>query len=208
MKKVFTLILAVGTILQSCRYKTQDQDREKRASKLIEATIQSDSVKKGTISAASFIGKTTDQSEVSKMHTCLGAMLAAGVSKDKYALSQYSTSVDHCQRGQSKFVIERFLRHEPSGKSVFLIVDELDVVADYPRICYRKFQLAIENNTQGDYLVEFYDTNAEIITQVNKIWRIDLEKEKFVEIAKPKNLTLMNPDYVESDEDSTFTSSP
>ena len=205
MKKVFILILAVGTLLQSCNYKAQDHVKEKVVPAMEEAIMQVGTIKKTGVPIRSFIGRTTNDTVVSKMHTCLGVMFSENTSKNKYALAQYSAIIDHCQHGQSKFVIERFLRHDANGRSVFLIVDELDVVTNYPTVCYGKFQLAIENDIEGDYFVEFYNNDAEIITQVRRIWRIDLEKEKFVEITKPKNLRLINPDYVESDEDPAFT---
>ncbi|RKE55520.1 hypothetical protein [Sphingobacterium detergens] len=205
MKRSFILTLAVGTFLQSCRYKAQDHVKEKVTPAIERDVIQVDTIKTAAIPIRSFIGKTTNDIDLSKMHECFGVMLSRKASKDKYALAQYSAVIDHCQHGQSKFVIERFLRHDANGKSVFLIVDELDVVANYPAICFGNFQLAIENDIEGDYFVEFYNNDAEIITQVRRIWRIDLEKEKFVEITKPKNLRLINPDYVESDEDPAFT---
>lgn len=204
MKKVFILILAVFTLLQSCNYKAQDHVKEKVVPAMEEAIMQVGTIKKTGVPIRSFIGRTTNDTVVSKMHECLGVMLSKKVSKDKYALAQYSAVIDHCQHGQCKFVIERFLRHDVNGQSVFLIVDELDVRANYPAICYGKFQLAIEGDREESYIVAFYNSDSELITQINRIWRIDLEKEKFVEISKPKDLILTNPDYVESDEDPAF----
>ncbi|GAA4179987.1 hypothetical protein [Sphingobacterium ginsenosidimutans] len=205
MKRVFIFILAVSTFLQSCRYKTQDHVKEGVVPTTKEAVIQLDSLNKADTSIRSFIGLTTTDIDLSKMHECLGVMLSENALKDKYALAQYSAIIDHCQHGQSKFVIERFLRHDANGRSVFLIVDELDVVANYPAICFGNFRLAIEDDREENYIVAFYNNDSEKITQISRIWRIDLEKEKFVEISKPKDLILTNPDYVESDEDPAFT---
>lgn len=206
MKKAFILILTVSTFLQSCNYKVQDDVNEKVAPKTEgEVASQIDTIKKTGVPIRSFIGKTTDDIEESKIHDCLGVIFPENTSKNKYALAQYSAIIDHCQHGQSKFVIERFLRHDANGKSVFLIVDELDVVANYPTVCFGNFRLAIEDDREENYIVAFYNNDSEVINQISRIWRIDLEKEKFVEISKPRDLILTNPDYVESDEDSAFT---
>ena len=197
MKEVFIFILTITVAFQSCNYKPQDQVEQKVAPKKKEAIVNIDTVRKIGTSIRSFIGKTTEDIEVSQMHTCLGVMLPVNESKGQFVLAQYSTIIDHCQRGKTKFVIERFLRYDANGKSVFLIVDELNVETNYPATCFGNFRLAIEDDREENYIVTFYDNNSEVITQISRIWRIDLENEKFVEISKPKNLTLTNPDYVE-----------
>lgn len=205
MKEVFTFILTITVVFQSCNYKPQDQVEQKVGPTKKEAIVNIDTVRKIGASIHSFIGKTTEDIEVLQMHTCLGVMLPVIESKAKFALAQYSAIIDHCQRGRTKFVIERFLRYDTNGKSVFVILDELNVETNYPVTCYGNFRLAIEGDREENYLVTFYDNNSEVITQISRIWRVDLEKEKFVEISKPKNLTLTNPDYIESDEDPAFT---
>jgi len=204
MKTAIILTLAVGTFLQSCNYNAQDHVKENAVPVMERAVIQIDTIKKTDVQIRSFIGKTTNDIEVSKMHDCLGVIFPEDTSKNKYALAQYSAIIDHCQHGQSKFVIERFLRHDANGRAVFLIVDELNVVANYPTICFGNFRLAIEDDREENYIVAFYNNDSEVINQISRIWRIDLEKEKFVEISKPKDLILTNPDYVESDEDPAF----
>lgn len=198
MKKVIAFILTVAISFESCSYKIKDQVDQKIAPMTKEAIVHIDTIRKTGTSVHSFIGKTTDDLEVSQMHTCLGVMLSENESKAKFALAQYSAIIDYCRRGQSKFVIERFLRYDANGRSVFSIVDELNVIANYPTICFGYFRLAIEDEREENYIVGFYDNDCEVITQISRIWRIDLEKEKFVEISKPRGLVLTNPDYVES----------
>ncbi|WP_104381451.1 hypothetical protein [Sphingobacterium sp. HMA12] len=204
MKGGFTFFLTIVFALQSCNYKSQDQIEQKVAPTKKEAIVHIDTLRKIGTSSRSFIGKTTEDIEVSQMHTCLGVMLPVNEPKAKFALAQYSAIIDHCQRGRTKFVIERFLRYDANGKSVFVIVDELNVETNYPATCFGNFRLAIEDDREENYIVTYYDNNSEVITQISRIWHIDLEKEKFVEVCKPKNLTLTNPDYVESDEDPAF----
>ncbi|MEJ5090696.1 hypothetical protein GEO21_11685 [Sphingobacterium faecium] len=145
-----------------------------------------------------FVGKTTQELNPYNLHTCLGSMLEDQSGNDKYAMAIFSLNRDSCQNGKNKIVLEKFMHYYEQGKANFVIRDELIVFSDYPRRCYSNVRLKLDHqNQERNYLIEYEDNTKAVLEKIYKIWEIDLNKEKFKEIALPKNLQCYNPDYAE-----------
>ncbi len=145
-----------------------------------------------------FVGKTTQELNQYNLHTCLGSMLEDESENDKYAMAIFSLNRDNCQHGKNKIVLEKFMHYYEQGKANFVIRDELIVISDYPKRCYSNVRLKLDHQKQErNYLIEYEDNAKPMLEKIHKLWEIDLEKEKFKEIALPKNLKCYNPDYAE-----------
>ena len=140
------------------------------------------------------IGKTTQELNKYKFHTCLGAVLES----EKYAVAIYSLNVGNCHNGKNKIVFEKFINYYEQGKANFEIIDELIVKSNFPKKCYSTIALKLDKNkSERNYLIEYEDNSKEMLTKIYKLWEINLSTEKFIEIELPKNFICHNPDYAD-----------
>lgn len=145
----------------------------------------------------SFIGKNSTELNKYNLHQCFGSLLYGKSKKYEYCITEYSKIIDDCRNGKSKILLGKYANPLDGEEQTFEIIDELNVVTQDPKIVYYHIPLTLENNEENIYLAEFEDNRKEVITKIFRIWKIDLEKEKFIEIKKPENLTFLNPDYME-----------
>ena len=145
-----------------------------------------------------FIGKTTQELYKYNFHECWGGIIESESEKEKYAVSEYSLNIDNCRNGKSKLFLEKFKNYYDQGKANFEIKDELIVTSNYPKKCYSTIvQKLGDSNYEKNYLIEYEDNSKEILTKINKLWEIDLRKEKFIQVEIPKNFKCNNPDYAD-----------
>ena len=140
------------------------------------------------------IGKTTQELNKYKFHTCLGAVLE----NEKYAVAIYSLEVGKCHNGKNKIVFEKFVNYYEQGKANFEIIDELIVKSNFPKKCYSTIDLKLDKNKEErSYIIEYEDNSKELLTKVYKLWEVNLSTEEFKEIKLPKNFKCDNPDYAD-----------
>lgn len=144
----------------------------------------------------SFIGKNSTELNKYNFHECFGSLLYGKSKEYKYCISQHSKIIDDCRYGKSKIILGKYIDSLDGDEQIYKIIDELNVISQDPKILYYHIPLILENQ-ENMYLAEFEDNRKKIITKIFRIWKIDLEKEKFIEIKKPKNLTFFNPDYMD-----------
>ncbi|WP_144038257.1 hypothetical protein [Soonwooa buanensis] len=142
----------------------------------------------------SFIGKTTIEINKLNIHECFGMLLEDN--EQKFAIAKYSNVVDDCFKGKNKILFEKFMNYYDNGKANFKIVDELNVITNHPKTYFNAVHLTLDGSEKV-YLAEYEDSGKESITRIYKIWKIDFDVEKFVEIKVPQNLTFLNPEYAE-----------
>lgn len=142
----------------------------------------------------SFIEKTTIQINKLNIHECFGMLLEDN--EQKFAIAKYSNVVGDCFKGKNKILLEKFLNYYDNGKANFKILDELNVVTNHPKTYFNAVHLTLDGSEKV-YLIEYQDNLKEKITKVYKIWKIDYDAGKFVEIKVPQNLTFLNPEYAE-----------
>ena len=144
----------------------------------------------------SFLGKTSIEINKLNIHSCFGMLISTG--NEKFGITRYSKIVDVCMNGKSKIVLEKFLNYYDGGKANFEVVDEMNITTDYPKKYYNAIRLKLNNDEEEqNYLIEYEDNSKETLTKIFKIWKLDLDNQKFVEIEVPKNFTCNNPEYAE-----------
>jgi hypothetical protein len=146
---------------------------------------------------SSFIGKNSTEFDKYNLHGCFWSLLHGKSEEDKYCIAQYSKIIEDCRYGKGKIIFGKYTDSLDGKTNIYEIIDELNVMPQDPKRVYYHVLLKLENNEENICLVEFEDNRKEIITKVYRIWKIDFIKEKFVEVKKPKNLTFLNPDYLE-----------
>ena len=179
----------VSKINQNKKSITIKKNRDLKLNLKIEKIINKDSLD------ISFVGKKTQDLNKYNFHCCFGGLLYD--KEKKYAISAYSLTVGNCRNGKSKIILEKFIDYFDNGKANFEIKDEFVVNSSYPKKCFSTVVLKINNNPESNYLIEYEDNSKEILTIIHKIWKIDLEKLKFIEIEKPKKFKCYNPDYAD-----------
>ncbi len=207
MKIIFTLLFI--TIL-SCQNEKKEESKNTESveqpqtvgteqkspqfSKNINEKIEvSQKIKKDSLDNV-LIGKTTQELQKYKFHTCLGAVLES----EKYAVSIYSLNVGNCHNGKNKIVFEKFINYYEQGKANFEITDELIVTSNYPKKCHTDIRIKLqENQPEKNYIIEYEDNAKETLTKIYKLWEIDLSSEKFIQVEIPKNFKCNNPDYAD-----------
>ncbi|WP_264530287.1 hypothetical protein [Flavobacterium sp. N502540] len=201
MKKLIYLFI-IGQLLISCN------DNLQKKSKLeIKPNTKSDNSGKINLQTAqviykdsldiSFIGRTTKELNKYNFHICFGAMIEEYSENEKYAVSEYSLKVGNCRNGKSKITIEQFINYYDEVKANFVIKDELIVRSSYPKKCYSTITLKLENREESKYLMEYEDNSKAILTNIHKLWEINLNEMKFIEIETPKNFKCNNPGFAD-----------
>ena len=138
-------------------------------------------------------GKTTQELQKYKFHTCLGVLLE----HQNYAVSIFSLN-NNCLNGKNKIVFEKFINYYEQGKANFEIKDELVVTSNFPKKCHSEIRLTLGANQHGkSYIIEFEDNFKDTITRIYRIWEMDLINEKFINVEVPKNFKCQNPNYAE-----------
>ena len=208
MKKIFTLLFI--TIL-SCQDEKKEEPKNEEAveqlqiiepkqkkspqfSKNINEKIgASQKIKKDSLDNV-LIGKTTQELQKYKFHTCLGVLLES----QKYAVAIYSLNVNNCHNGKNKIVFEKFINYYEQGKANFEIIDELIVTSNYPKKCHTNLRIKLqENQPEKNYIIEYEDNSKETLTKIYKLWEIDLSNEKFIQVEIPQNFKCNNPNYAD-----------
>ena len=162
----------------------------KNKSEKIEA---SQKIKKDSLDNV-LIGKTTQELQKYKFHTCLGVLLES----QKYAVAIYSLNVGNCHNGKNKIVFEKFINYYEQGKANFEIKYELIVTSNFPKKCYSNIRIKLmENQPEKNYIIEYENNSKETLTKIYKLWEIDLSNEKFIPVEIPKNFICNNPDYAD-----------
>lgn len=180
---------------------------EKTSKPITETEINSNPPKKDSIIVTpkkdndildtSFIGKNSIEIDKYNLHECFGSLLYGKSEDDKYCIAQYSKVIEDCQHGKGKIIFGKYIGLLDGNEHAYEVVDELNVISQDPKKMYYHVPLKLENNVENVYLAEFEDNREKVITKVFRIWKIDFEKEKFIEMKKPKNITFLNPDYME-----------
>ena len=162
-----------------------------------EKTKLSQTIKKDSLDIT-FIGKTTQDLNQFNFHECFGVMIEGKSEAEKYAISQHSLVIDNCRNGRSKIFLKKFRNYYDQGKANFEIKDEMIVYSNYPKKCYSNIVLKLtENKSEKNYLIEYEDNSKPVLTNVYKLWEVDLDKEKFIEVNVPKNFKSNNPEYAD-----------
>ena len=146
-----------------------------------------------------FVGKTTFEMKKYNIYECWGTLIEGETvyKNDEFAVSHVTESLDNCDKGNGKILLEKFINRE-NGKANFEIKDQLIVKNNYPKICYSTLPLKLNGETiKNNYLIEFEDNSQDSLEIIHSIWKIDLLKMKFVETKIPKNFKCINPDFFE-----------
>ena len=172
----------------------EKEQKSNQFSKNINEKIEaSQKIKKDSLDNV-LIGKTTQELQKYKFHTCLGVLIES----KKYAVSIYSLNINNCHNGKNKIVFEKFINYYEQGKANFEIKDELIVTSNYPKKCYSNIRIKlIENQPEKNYIIEYEDNSKETLTKIYRLWEIDLSNEKFTQVEIPKNFKCNNPDYAD-----------
>ena len=207
MNKLIYLFLIGLCLNSSCKENANNKNNTEinsntndsiaQESKITKPKLQKDQLIPKDSLGISFIGKTTQDLDKYNFHVCFGSIIQGKTENDKYALSEYSLSIDNCRNGRSKITFEKFINYYDKGKANFEIKDELLVNSDYPKKCYSSIYLTLNKEPESQYLIEYEDNSKVILTKIFKIWKIDLSQLKFIEVELPKNFTCNNPDYNE-----------
>ncbi|MGE9314371.1 hypothetical protein ACLOAU_22130 [Niabella sp. CJ426] len=216
MKKISTLptIISILLVFLSCTNEQKNKPRkessgqlssiaptEKRAAYLLSPENKKDE----TVPLAnkdyldsSWAGKTTSEIAPYHLHTCFGGMVAGHSENGKYAVAAYTSTVNQCQKGKNKIVLEKLLKHDAQGKAHFEIKDELIVTSNYPKRCYSTVVLQLQGDTaERSYLIAYEDNNKSVLKNVYQIWEINTITGKFIKMDVPKNLKCNNPGYAD-----------
>jgi hypothetical protein len=205
MKKILFLILVGQFLITSCNRKSTNEklvaipltkDSTMKKELPIKIDTQNPQIKKDSLDI-SFVGKTTQELDKFNLHVCFGGIIEGDLENEKYAVSDYSLIIDNCRDGKNKITLEKFSNYYENGKANFIIKDEILVNSKYPEKCYSKIILELNNEPKNHYLIEYEDNSKEFLTNIHKIWKIDLEQMKFIKIEKPKNFKCNNPDYTD-----------
>ena len=210
MNKLLTILILLFLTIFSCQIKKKDDlkkaetveqsetiEKEQKlpqfSKNINEKTETSQNIKKDSLDNV-LIGKTTQELQKYKFHTCLGVLLES----QKYAVAIYSLNVGNCHNGKNKIVFEKFINYYEQGKANFEIKDELIVTSNFPQKCHSNIRIKlIENQPEKNYLIEYEDNSKETLTKIYRLWEIDLSNEKFIQVEIPKNFKCNNPDYAD-----------
>ena len=210
MNKLLTILILLFLTIFSCQIKKKDDlkkaetveqsetiEKEQKlpqfSKNINEKTETSQNIKKDSLDIT-LIGKTTQELQKYKFHTCLGVLLES----QKYAVAIYSLNVGNCHNGKNKIVFEKFINYYEQGKANFEIKDELIVTSNFPKKCHSNIRIKlIENQPEKNYLIEYEDNSKETLTKIYRLWEIDLSNEKFIPVEIPKNFICNNPDYAD-----------
>ena len=210
MNKLLTILILLFLTIFSCQIKKKDDlkkaetveqsetiEKEQKlpqfSKNINEKTETSQNIKKDSLDIT-LIGKTTQELQKYKFHTCLGVLLES----QKYAVAIYSLNVKNCHNGKNKIVFEKFINYYEQGKANFEIKDELIVTSNFPKKCHSNIRIKlIENQPEKNYLIEYEDNSKETLTKIYRLWEIDLSNEKFIQVEIPKNFKCNNPDYAD-----------
>ena len=210
MNKLLTILILLFLTIFSCQIKKKDDLKKaetveqsktiKKEQKLPqfskninEKTETSQNIKKDSLDIT-LIGKTTQELQKYKFHTCLGVLLES----QKYAVAIYSLNVGNCHNGKNKIVFEKFINYYEQGKANFEIKYELIVTSNFPKKCYSNIRIKLmENQPEKNYIIEYENNSKETLTKIYKLWEIDLSNEKFIPVEIPKNFICNNPDYAD-----------
>lgn len=210
MNKLLTILILLFLTIFSCQIKKKDDlkkaetveqsetiEKEQKlpqfSKNINEKTETSQNIKKDSLDIT-LIGKTTQELQKYKFHTCLGVLLES----QKYAVAIYSLNVGNCRNGKNKIVFEKFINYYEQGKANFEIKDELIVTSNFPKKCHSNIRIKlIENQPEKNYLIEYEDNSKETLTKIYRLWEIDLSNEKFIQVEIPKNFKCNNPDYAD-----------
>ena len=210
MNKLLTILILLFLTIFSCQIKKKDDlkkaetveqsetiEKEQKlpqfSKNINEKTETSQNIKKDSLDIT-LIGKTTQELQKYKFHTCLGVLLES----QKYAVAIYSLNVNNCHNGKNKIVFEKFINYYEQGKANFEIKDELIVTSNFPKKCHSNIRIKlIENQPEKNYLIEYEDNSKETLTKIYRLWEIDLSNEKFIQVEIPKNFKCNNPDYAD-----------
>ena len=210
MNKLLTILILLFLTIFSCQIKKKDDlkkaetveqsetiEKEQKlpqfSKNINEKTETSQNIKKDSLDIT-LIGKTTQELQKYKFHTCLGVLLES----QKYAVAIYSLNVGNCRNGKNKIVFEKFINYYEQGKANFEIKDELIVTSNFPQKCHSNIRIKlIENQPEKNYLIEYEDNSKETLTKIYRLWEIDLSNEKFIQVEIPKNFKCNNPDYAD-----------
>ena len=210
MNKLLTILILLFLTIFSCQIKKKDDlkkaetveqsetiEKEQKlpqfSKNINEKTETSQNIKKDSLDIT-LIGKTTQELQKYKFHTCLGVLLES----QKYAVAIYSLNVKNCHNGKNKIVFEKFINYYEQGKANFEITDELIVTSNYPKKCHTDIRIKLqENQPEKNYIIEYEDNAKETLTKIYKLWEIDLSSEKFIQVEIPKNFKCNNPDYAD-----------
>ena len=121
MNKLLTILILLFLTIFSCQIKKKDDlkkaetveqsetiEKEQKlpqfSKNINEKTETSQNIKKDSLDIT-LIGKTTQELQKYKFHTCLGVLLES----QKYAVAIYSLNVKNCHNGKNKIVFEKFI---------------------------------------------------------------------------------------------------
>jgi hypothetical protein len=202
MKRIIYLFIIGQLLIISCNDKSQKRNKLEIKS----STKRNNSRKKSLQTAQiinkdsldiSFIGKTTQELNKYNFHVCFGTMLEGYSENEEYAVSEYSLNIGNCRNGKSKITIEKFINYYDEVKANFVIKDELIVKSSYPKKCYSTIILKLENTEESNYLIEYEDNSKAVLTNIHRLWEINLNEMKFIEIVKPENFKCNNPGFAD-----------
>jgi len=210
MNKSLTILTLLFLIILSCQNEKKEPKNEEAVEQLQileteqkkspqfskninEKTEDFQKIKKDSLDNV-LIGKTTQDLQKYKFHTCLGVLLES----EKYAVAIYSLNVENCQNGKNKIIFEKFINYYEQGKANFKVKDELIVTSNYPKKCHANIRIKLqENQPEKDYIIEYEDNSKETLTKIYKLWEIDLSSEKFTQVGIPQNFKCNNPNYAD-----------
>ena len=198
------MLLVVQLLTAGCNENSTTNNKSKttqRTDSLIVTATKPDNTQPQTVPILknsldmTFVGKTTQELDKYNFHVCFGQMIGEEIVDEKYAVSAYSLNVENCLNGKNKITLEKFKSYYDKGKADFIIKDELLMNTKYPQNSYAVVLLKLDDQPKNQYLIEYEDNSKEIITNIHKMWKIDLSIMKFVEIEKPTNFKCPNPYY-------------
>ncbi len=88
--------------------------------------------------------------------------------------------------------------YDDERKANFVIKDELTVNQNHQKNYYAAVSLKLDGDQAAkNYLVAYKDNASAMITKIYKLWKIDLNTEKFTAVNVPENLKFDNPNYAD-----------
>jgi hypothetical protein len=140
-----------------------------------------------------FIGKNTN--DLKSYHNCWGTLISENPDR---AVSNIAPKIEDCRNGKAKIFLEKILYRTADGKAIFEIVDELNIEANDPTVCFSTVWLKLnDDNEEKYYVIKYFDNRKETITKIFSIWKIDLEKMRFQELPIKPTMKCPNPDWYE-----------
>ena len=204
MKNLIYLLVVVLLFIAGCNENSTTNNKSKtteRTDSLLVTENKPNNLQPQTVPILkdsldiSFVGKTTQELDKYNFHVCFGQMIGEEIAGEKLAVSAYSLQVENCLNGKNKITLEKFKSYYDKGKADFIIKDELLIETKYPQNCYAVVFLNLDNQPKNNYLIEYEDNSKEIITNIHKMWKIDVSVMKFIEIETPINFKCTNPNF-------------